>query len=382
MSLRNLLLSAPGEQRLTLGERINRFPWGFLLLLLLIGVLGLAVLFSAVGGMDRMDHVLRQAGRLGASFGLMLAVGLSSQRFFRRNAYTIYMVILVLLGLVDLSGVIGMGAQRWLEFGPLRLQPSELMKVAVVLALARYFHDRGGAHGVGWRDMPLPFVMLVIPLLLIVKQPDLGTAIMVGAAGFMVIFVAGLAYRVLLGLMVLGGAALPLAWTWLHDYQRQRIRTLFSPEQDPLGAGYHIIQSKIAVGSGGWMGKGFLGGSQSHLDFLPERHTDFIFSVLAEEWGFLGALVLLILYALVVVRGLWIAATAGERFGLLTATGVVALFGMQVVVNVGMVLGMLPVVGLPLPLVSYGGSSMVTIMIAMGLLAHVSIHSRGYGRGF
>ncbi len=277
-------------------------------------------------------------------------------------------------------GSVGMGARRWLEVGFFRLQTSELMKVALILALARYFHDRGGAAGFGWRGLGIPFLMILIPMALIVKQPDLGTAVLLGGVGLTIVVVAGLSWKILSALVVLVGASLPLAWSGLHTYQKQRIITLFSPERDPLGAGYHIIQSKIAVGSGGLTGKGFMAGSQSQLDFLPERHTDFIFSVLAEEWGFVGGVTLLVMYLLIIIRAFMIAEMANDRFGLLTTVGATMLFAVHALVNIGMVLGLLPVVGVPLPLISYGGSSMVTLMIAMGLLAHVSLYSKQHGR--
>ncbi|MBF0622574.1 MAG: rod shape-determining protein RodA [Magnetococcales bacterium] len=377
---RTSILASDIEDVPALGERLARFPWGLLFLILMVTGIGLGVLYSAVGGGENVSLLLRQLGRFGGALTLMLMLAfVGDYRLFRRYAYVIYGITLLLLILVLIKGSVGMGARRWLDLGLFRFQPSEVMKVALVLALGRYFHDRAISKGVHWRDIWTPAAMILVPLGLIVQQPDLGTAVMVSVVGCVVVFAAGLSWKgVFAGLATLG-LSLPMAWNFMHDYQQQRVRTLFFPEEDPLGAGYHIIQSKIAVGSGGVMGKGFMAGSQSHLDFLPERHTDFIFSVLAEEWGFFGALFVLLLYMLIILRGLMISASARDRFGLLVGVGLTALFGIQMVINIGMVLGLLPVVGIPLPLVSYGGSSLLTVMIAMGLLAHISIHSRHAG---
>ncbi|ABK43927.1 cell elongation-specific peptidoglycan biosynthesis regulator RodA [Magnetococcus marinus MC-1] len=371
------VLSA-SPQRLTLDERIYRFPWGLLLALLAILGMGLGVLYSATGGDGEV--LFKQGLRVGVMLALFFALALSGDKLFRHNAYVIYFGVLLLLVAVFAMGHIGMGARRWIDLGVVRLQPSELMKVALAIALARWFHDRSVAKSIGLKDLLGPVVLISLPLVFILKQPDLGTAVAVAVVGMAVVFVAGLSWKVLLGAVVMLGAAMPMVWNSLHDYQRRRVETLLSPESDPLGAGYHIIQSKIAVGSGGVLGKGYLAGSQNLLNFLPERHTDFIFSVLAEEWGFVGAMVLLGLYAIVVARGLSICITARNRFGMLLAVGMVTMLGLQVVINVGMVVGMLPVVGIPLPLVSYGGSSLLTTMVAMGLLAHVSIHSKSMSR--
>lgn len=360
----------------SLKERMHRIPWGLLILVGALTAIGLIVLYSAVGGGASKDFVLRQLMRFGVMVGAFFFLALVDDRFVRQYAYPIYGISLVMLIGVAVMGVIGMGARRWLEIGPLSLQPSEMMKVGMALALARYFHDRAVSKGLGILELIIPGLMILPPLVLILKQPDLGTSILVGFISFVILFVAGLRWKIMILGLLAGMAALPLAWNLLHDYQKKRIFTLFDPEQDPLGSGYHIIQSKIAVGSGGLFGKGFLNGSQSRLDFLPEQHTDFIFSVLAEEWGFLGAMVLLSVNAMVILRGIIIAAYAKDRFGLLLASGVIALFSIQVIINLGMVIGLLPVVGIPLPLVSYGGSSMMTVMIGMGLLAHVSVNSK------
>ncbi|MBF0340931.1 MAG: rod shape-determining protein RodA [Magnetococcales bacterium] len=377
----NAWLSRGGTGSLNWPERLRRFPWSLLLLLLLTISLGFGVLFSAVGGEHNLWLFWRQIIQTGFGLSILFGVALvAGEKIYRRFAYLFYTGSLLLLAITMIMGSVGMGARRWLELGFFRLQTSELMKVALILALARYFHDRAKAGSQGWRDLGIPFLMILVPMAMIVKQPDLGTAVLLAGVGMGMIIVAGISWKVLLTLVIGFGASMPLAWNGLHAYQKQRIITLFSPERDPLGSGYHIIQSKIAVGSGALTGKGFMAGSQSQLDFLPERHTDFIFSVLAEEWGFFGGVTLLVLYVLIILRAFLIAEMANDRFGLLTVVGATLLFAIQVVVNVGMVLGLLPVVGVPLPLISYGGSSMVTIMIAMGLLAHVNLHSRQHGR--
>ncbi|HAT50846.1 MAG: rod shape-determining protein RodA [Nitrospirae bacterium] len=362
-------------------DRLARFPTSLLVLLALVTLGGLVVLYSAVGGGDNIDYVWRQSARFLLGVVLMVSISmLGGEKVYRRYAYSFYGFSLFLLLLVFASGTIGMGARRWLVVGFLNLQPSELMKVAMVLALARYFHDRSIATGIGISDLFTPMLMILVPTILVIKQPDLGTAVILVAVAMVVIIAAGLEWKLFAAIIILLGASMPLGWNMMHDYQRRRILTLFSPEKDPLGAGYHIIQSKIAIGSGGLFGKGFMAGSQSQLNFLPERHTDFIFSVLAEEWGFAGGLLLLTMYCMIFLRTLFIASMAADRFGLLTVVGLTALFSFQVIVNMGMVIGLLPVVGIPLPMISYGGSSMLTLMLAMGLMAHVSIYSKQHGR--
>ncbi|MBF0184528.1 MAG: rod shape-determining protein RodA [Magnetococcales bacterium] len=377
------VLSVDGSTTLGWQERWQRFPWSLVLLLTLTSLIGLVVLYSAAGvhlnqpESNSSQYLLRQGGRFLLGLGLLFVVAIvGSERVYRRYAYLAYGLTLALLVAVFLFGSISMGARRWLDIGFMRLQPSELMKVTLVLALARYYHDRAVVSGFGLRDLAVPLLLIVLPVGLILKQPDLGTAIIIATVGTVVIVIAGLSWKMIALSFCLLAAGLPIAWNGLHDYQRQRVYTLFFPEHDPLGSGYHIIQSKIAVGSGGFLGKGFLNGSQSHLDFLPERHTDFIFSVLAEEWGFVGCITLITLYLLITARGLLIAASAQHRFGLLTAVGFIALFSFQVVINIGMVIGLLPVVGIPLPLISYGGSSMITLLFSMGLIAHVAIYAK------
>lgn len=369
------LLDEQASRRSGVLQRLGRFPWGLAFLILLLTGMGLVVLYSAMGS-SGASGALRQGARFGVALVMMLAMGVMGDKFFRRWAYFFYGLVLLMLIAVGILGVVGMGAQRWIELGFFRLQPSEFMKAALVLGLARFYYDQGVSHQFGLQQVFVPGIMIVIPVFLVFKQPDLGTALLLGMTGMVVVFMAGLPWRAVVGAIIGFAAFLPLAWNFLREYQQQRVITLFFPERDPLGAGYHIIQSKIAVGAGGWTGKGFMAGSQSQLRFLPEQHTDFIFSVLAEEWGFLGAISLIILNGFIVLYGFWVAANARDRFGTLLASGVTVGFSIPMMVNLGMVLGLMPVVGMPLPLVSYGGSSMLSIMIGMGLLAHVSVHSR------
>jgi rod shape determining protein RodA len=288
-----------------------------------------------------------------------------------RLALPLYVLGVLLLVAVALFGDVVNGARRWLDIGVTRIQPSELMKIAVPLALAWYFNRYEATLRLF--NYAFATVMLLVPVALIARQPDLGTSVLILASGFFVLFLAGLSWRVILGVTVAGAAAAPFAWSALHDYQRQRILTLLDPAQDPLGSGYHTIQSTIAVGSGGWFGKGWMHGTQTHLDFIPERTTDFIFAVYAEEFGLLGNLVLLALFLLVIGRGILITSGAPTMFTRLLAGAITLTFFTYAFVNMGMVSGILPVVGVPLPLVSYGGTSLVSICIGMGIL--MSIHS-------
>ncbi len=282
----------------------------------------------------------------------------------------LYAVGVLLLVAVALFGDVSKGARRWLDLGFIRTQPSELMKIAMPLMLAWYFQKHEALLRL--KDYAVATIILLIPVALIMRQPDLGTSILVFSAGFFVIFLAGLPWKVIIGLAAAAGAAAPFAWTLLHDYQRQRILTLFDPEKDPLGKGFHIIQSTIAIGSGGILGKGWGQGTQAQLEFIPERHTDFIFAVYAEELGLLGILGLLVLYGLLIGRGLVIAVKAATLFGRLVAGAITLIFFIYAFVNVGMVSGILPVVGVPLPFVSYGGTALVTLMLGIGIL--MSIH--------
>ena len=344
---------------------------------LLAGVLllcgyGLLVLFSATD--QDPGKVERQILRLVLAFGVMLALAQVPPAVLRRWAAPLYLGGVLTLVAVLLVGDVGKGAQRWLDLGVLRFQPSELLKVAVPMTLAWFLSARPLPPG-GWRILG-GAIVIAIPTLLIFRQPDLGTAVLVAGSGGLVLFLAGMSWRLILGLAVLAASSAPVLWYLLRDYQRQRVLTFLDPTTDPLGSGYHIIQSQIAIGSGGLYGKGWFNGTQSHLEFLPERTTDFIFAVLGEELGLTGALVLMAIYLVIILRGLYIASVARETFGRLLAGGLTLVFFIYVVVNTGMVSGLLPVVGVPLPLVSYGGTSLVTIMAGFGIIMSIHTHRK------
>lgn len=341
--------------------------------IILLATIGTVVLYSA--GDKSLDLVNRQLLRLLLAFVVMIAFAQVNPLTLKHWAPWLFGIGLLMLLAVLVLGEIGKGAQRWLNLGLFRFQPSELMKIAVPLMTAWYL-----------AEAPLPpklsrvlvaSVIFIVPTLLIAKQPDLGTAILIASSGFFVLLLAGLRWRIILGVVFLVAASTPLLWNYLlHDYQRQRILTFLNPQNDPLGSGYHIIQSTIAIGSGGLYGKGWLNGTQSHLDFLPERSTDFVFAVFSEEFGFLGTLVLLAIYLAIISRGLIIAVNAQDTFTRLVAGSLTLTFFVYVFVNIGMVSGILPVVGLPLPLISYGGTSLVTIMAAFGILMSIQTHRK------
>ncbi len=359
------------------GSVLARFlRWAHLDPPLLAGTLAILtfatlVLYSATG--QSLGAMQAHAGKVAVALGAMLVAARVDPTWMRRGAPWLYVVGLGLLGLVLVTGDIAKGGQRWLDFG-IRFQPAEIMKLAVPMTLARLLHDR-----------PLPpslllviacFVMVMVPAGLIALQPDLGTAVLIVLTGVTAIFLGGLGWRYIVGGITLALAALPALWMVMHDYQRKRVLTLLDPDSDPLGAGYHIIQSKIAIGSGGFFGKGWLNGSQGQLEFLPERSTDFIFAVIGEEWGLMGAVALVGLYLFVVGRGLYIAVTAPDTFTRLLAGSLSITFFFYVFVNSAMVTGLLPVVGVPLPLVSMGGTSMVTLLAGFGILMSIQTHRR------
>jgi len=346
-------------------------------LLIILSTIGAVLLYSA-GGSDTA-LMTRQAIRLSVAFVLLVVVANIPLRLLKKISIVAYLVGILLLLAVMFFGEIGKGAQRWLDLGFLRFQPSEILKLAVPLVVAAYLSNR--ILPVGWKDLIVSVVLVMIPVLLIARQPDLGTAILVGSAGFFVLFLAGVRWRIMLVIGVMLSAMAPILWkVALHDYQRARILTLLDPESDPLGSGYHIIQSKIAIGSGGVYGKGWLNGTQSQLDFIPERSTDFIFSVFGEEFGFLGSVLLIGLYLVIIYRGLYIAASSDDNFGRLLAGALSLTFFVYLFVNTGMVTGMLPVVGVPLPLISYGGTSMVTLMMGFGLIMSIRAAKRFWTR--
>jgi rod shape determining protein RodA len=368
-------------REMKIGDKLLEFNWGFLLLLTVISCIGFAMLYSVADG-SFSPWALKQMIRFAAGAVMMVVVALIDLRIWMRVAYPMYGVALVLVTAVDIVGFKGMGAQRWLDLGIIQLQPSEIMKVALLLALARYFHGLALDEVSRIRNLIVPVLLVVVPVGLVVKQPDLGTAILLTISGGTIFFAAGLAWRyfIISGLAVLG--AIPIIWERLHDYQRNRVFTFLDPERDPLGAGYHILQSKIALGSGGLFGKGFMQGSQAHLNFLPEKQTDFIFTMLSEELGFVGGITLLAFYFVALMFSINVSLQCRNQFGRLLSLGVSVSFFFYIFINTAMVMGLLPVVGVPLPLVSYGGTAMLSLMFAFGLLMSCYIHRNlEIGRG-
>ena len=358
---------------MTITEKLWQTSWSLVFWLCAIAVIGFFMLYSAANA-SLDPWTLRQAIRFGLGLVLLLSIAMVDIRLVMRYAYLLYAAVFALLIFVEVRGVIGGGAQRWIDLGIINLQPSELMKVALVLALARYFHSLSLEDAGRPTFLILPLIMVAVPTVMIIRQPDLGTALMVVMGAGVLFFMAGVRLWKFVSLAVAGLAAIPIVWPLLRDYQQDRILTFLNPERDPLGAGYHILQSKIALGSGGLFGKGFLQGTQSHLNFLPEQQTDFIFTMLAEELGLVGGLGLIALYMIVLGYGFAIAIRCRHQFGRLVAIGVTTTFFLYVFINVAMVMGLIPVVGVPLPLISYGGTALLTIMMCMGLLMSVHIH--------
>ncbi len=361
----------------TLLQKLWQIHWLFVLLLCLVAAFGITVLFSAGGeaGEGSFDPwASRQAVRFAAGLVLMLVVAVIDIRIWLRYSYVIYLAGFGLLVAVELGGLAGMGAQRWIHLGLITIQPSELMKLAIVMSLARYFHSSSADDIRRPLFLIAPLLMVAVPSVLVLRQPDLGTALMLTIGGAVIFFLAGV--RLLqFGLVgLLGLVSAPVFWQFLHTYQKKRVLSFLNPESDPLGAGYHIIQSKIALGSGGIFGKGFLLGTQSHLNFLPEKQTDFIFTMLAEEFGLVGGLALLGIYVLLLIYGFTISLRCRNQFGRLLGMGVTTIFFLYVFINIAMVTGLLPVVGVPLPLISYGGTAMITLLFGFGLLMCVYIH--------
>jgi rod shape determining protein RodA len=362
-----------GGRELTLADKLRGIQWGLLLLLGLIAGIGFAMLYSAANG-ELHPWASRQMIRFGIVVVVVIAVAIIDMRFWFRAAYWIYAAALALVVAVDLRGIIGMGAQRWIDLGFVQLQPSEIMKIALILALARYFHCLPPDSIGRIRSLLVPALMIAVPVLLVLEQPDLGTAAMLLAAGGALLFLAGVPVWMFAAGAAGAVAAGPIAWSMLHDYQKNRLYTFLDPDRDPLGAGYHILQSKIALGSGGLFGKGFLQGTQSHLSFLPEKQTDFIFTMIAEEFGLSGGLALLALYLVVLVYAFVIALRSRSRFGRLLGLGIATNFFLYAFINTAMVTGLIPVVGVPLPLVSYGGTAMIAVLLGFGMLMNIGIH--------
>jgi rod shape determining protein RodA len=361
------------RENMSLYDKLPSISWPFLLLITMTACVGFVSLYSAAGG-NLEPWAGKQMVRFAVGMCGLIITAMIDIRIWMKFSYLIFGFVVVLLIYVDIKGHTSMGAQRWIDLGFLQLQPSEPMKIAIVLALARFF------HGATAEDVKNPFFLIVplgilaLPVLLVMIQPDLGTAIsLIGAAGAM-FFLAGVSYWMFL---VVGGAAIaamPVLWHLLHDYQKKRVLTFLDPESDPLGAGYHITQSKIALGSGGVFGKGFLHGTQSHLNFLPEKQTDFIFTLFTEEWGLVGGLALFALLGLIIAYGYIMAFRCQNQFGRLLTAGIIVNFSLYIFINTGMVMGLLPVVGVPLALVSHGGTVMLSVLFGFGLLMSAHVH--------
>ncbi|MEI2266928.1 peptidoglycan glycosyltransferase MrdB [Erwinia sp. CGal63] len=360
------------HQKSTIWTRIHVDPTFFILIFALL-VYSALVIWSASGQDPGMME--RKLGQIAMGIVIMLVMAQIPPRVYEGWAPYLYIICVILLVAVDAFGHISKGAQRWLDLGVVRFQPSEIAKIAVPLMVARFINRDVCPPTL--KNTAIALVLIFMPTLLVAAQPDLGTAILIAASGLFVLFLSGMSWKLILVAVLLVAAFIPVLWFFLmHDYQRDRVMMLLDPESDPLGAGYHIIQSKIAIGSGGLRGKGWLHGTQSQLEFLPERHTDFIFAVLAEELGLVGVLVLLLLYILVIMRGLLMAARAQTTFGRVMAGGLMLIFFVYVFVNIGMVSGILPVVGVPLPLVSYGGSALIVLMAGFGIIMSIHTHRK------
>ncbi|MFH1980869.1 MAG: rod shape-determining protein RodA [Pseudomonadota bacterium] len=352
------------------------FDWGLLALTAAIGIAGVITLYSAVssdGASSQNPLFIKQLIWFGCGTVGMVVSFLFSYKTLERWAYVIYFACIAMLVWVLIFGKVVGGSRRWLALGPASLQPSELVKIAVIIVLARVFAKVANARGLTFRELLQPMALTLIPFLLIVRQPDLGTAMVMALIAVSITIFVKIERRTLIALVSCCTVSVPAVWFFLKGYQKQRILTFFNPDRDPLGAGYHIIQSKIAIGSGMISGKGFLKGTQNALSFLPEQHTDFIFSVLAEEWGLIGASVLILLFLFMILWALNIAQHCRDPFGTILSVGVTAMIFWQVFINIGMVMGLLPVVGVTLPFISYGGSSIITVMIGIGMLLNVSM---------
>ena len=366
-----------GSSELSLREKLIHLNWEMVAMISLISAIGFAMLYSAANG-DFSPWASRQMVRFGVGVALMLVIAVIDIRFWLKVSYALYGLSFTLLATVEVMGSVGMGAQRWLDLTVIQLQPSETMKIVLVMALARYFHGIEADDAGRARYLIAPLILIAAPMALVLRQPDLGTAGVLALIGVAMLWLAGA--RVW-QFVVVGGAgigAVPIAWQFLRGYQKQRVLTFLNPETDPLGSGYHIMQSKIALGSGGVFGKGFLSGTQSHLNFLPEKQTDFIFTMLAEEFGLIGGTALIALYALLIGYCIFIAFRCRSQFARLLAMGLVVNFFLYVFINIAMVMGLVPVVGVPLPLVSNGGTALLTVLIGFGLVMSCWLHRGTY----
>lgn len=362
-----------GGKNLSFKDKVLRLSFGYILLIVLLAGIGTVTLYSAANG-NWEPWAVRHLSRFGIALLVMFGLAMIDIRYYYHCAYAFYFVTLFLLFVVEITGHIGMGAQRWINLGLFKIQPSELMKIGMVLFLARYFSTATLQNIRTIRGIIIPAVMTLLPVGLICLQPDLGTALMLLFTATIMLFVVGVQWWKFALVGVLGGALLPVAWNFLHEYQQNRVLTFLNPERDPLGAGYHIIQSKIAFGSGGIFGKGFLHGTQTHLNFLPEKHTDFIFTMFSEEFGMVGSLTLVLLNILVIALGYMFAFRISNYFAKLVVIGLNTNYFLYVFINIAMVMGVLPVVGIPLPLISYGGTVMFSIMSSFGIILCMKVN--------
>ena len=365
---------AAARGSLSFVDKLYEINWGLVLLITIIACIGFAMLYSVSGG-SLSPWADKQMVRFVIGFALMITVALVDIRFWMSFAYPAYAVSLLLLIAVEVAGHVGLGAQRWIALGPLELQPSEPMKIALVLALARYLHGLSVEEVSKPLRLAIPLVMIAMPAALVAMQPNLGTTVILLADGAALLFLAGLSWWWIAPTIMAIAAAVPIAWKYvLHDYQKARVLTFLNPESDALGAGWNITQAKIAIGSGGVTGKGFMQGTQSRLNFLPEKQTDFIITNFGEEFGFVGCIALLILFAVVIGYGVQIAVSARSQFSRLLAIGIILNFFFYIMINSAMVMGLIPVVGIPMPLISYGGTAMLAVMFGFGLLLSVHVH--------
>jgi rod shape determining protein RodA len=353
--------------------KFRQLAWGQIFLICLYASIGFICLYSAAGG-SFDPWASPQIVRFGFALGILIAVAVTDIKWIFFIAYPFHIVVIFLLLLVDIFGHIGMGAQRWLDLGIMKIQPSELAKISTILCLARFYHGKELFEARQIKNLAIPAAIILIPVALVVVQPDLGTGLAIVFGGVAMLFVGGVSIWLFMAGIGAALAAIPIAWQFLHDYQQKRVLVFLDPESDALGAGFHIAQSKIALGSGGILGKGFLEGTQSGLDFLPEKHTDFIFTLWAEEWGLVGGLFLITLLGIIILYGYWIAFRCRSQFARLLAFGLTINFSVYVLINIGMVMGLLPVVGIPLPLMSYGGTAMLTVMAAFGMIQCCNVH--------
>ena len=354
----------------------TNFDWTLFLLVLLIAAIGVLNIFSASASYNLagVPYYLKQLYWIATGLLLVVVICSIDYHLLEDIAYWMYGLLILLLVVVLVAGRTSMGATRWLNLGFVSIQPSEPMKIVIIMVFARFFSGYSPLGGIGPRDLIYPLLLLIGPAFLIIKQPDLGTAILVILIACSMMMYVGVRWSTLVSMTLGTAPLLYMTWyNWLKDYQKERILNFFAPDRDPLGSGYHLIQSKIAVGSGGFVGKGFLQGTQARLHFLPEQHTDFAFSVFAEEWGFVGCMLILALYLFLVLWGLHVAERCNDRYGSLLAVGVTAMLFWHVIINIGMLIGLFPVVGVPLPFFSYGGTSMVTSMVGVGILLNVSM---------